>query len=153
METFIGDSVDSIVKKILNDKQIEIADKWIVAFLMSMLWIRGPAMRKQIQRIEKETTKWMIETEIGVHPDKFFDKYEKKRGVTIPPELRKKLQETMDTNQFELEPTNAMHLKNFDNIIGFSNLFYHQYWTVYISNVPKKFATTRTIRRSKISKG
>jgi hypothetical protein len=41
MENFIGDNLDSIVEKILNNKQIEVADKWIVAFLMSMLWIRG----------------------------------------------------------------------------------------------------------------
>jgi hypothetical protein len=55
METFIGDNLDSIVEKILSNKQIEVADKWIVAFLMSMLWIRGQEMRKQIHRIEKET--------------------------------------------------------------------------------------------------
>src|ERR1017187_10095598 len=36
METFISQNLDSIVEKILNNKQIEVADKWIVAFLMSM---------------------------------------------------------------------------------------------------------------------
>jgi len=41
MESFIGGCMDSIVGKILDGKQIEIADKWIVGFLMSMIWIRG----------------------------------------------------------------------------------------------------------------
>jgi hypothetical protein len=99
-------------------------------------------MRKQIHRIEKETTKWMIETEFSIQPDRLFDEYEKKRGVTIPPELRKKLQEMMVKNEFEIEPTNAMHLKNLENIKGFANLFYHQHWTVYISKVSNKFTTT-----------
>jgi hypothetical protein len=134
MENFIGGNLDSIVEKILNNKQIEVADKWIVAFLMSMLWIRGPEMRKQIHRIEKETTKWMIQTEYSIQPDRLFNEYEKKRGVTI--------QEMMANSDVEIEPTNAMHLKTLENIKGFANLFYHQHWTVFISKVSSKFVTT-----------
>lgn len=141
MENFIGGNLDSIVEKILNNKQIEVADKWIVAFLMSMLWIRGREMRNQIHRIEKETTKWMLQTEYKIQPDRLFDEYEK-RGVTISPQLRAKLQEMMARNEFEIKPTNAMHLKNLENIKGFANLFYHQHWTVFISNVSNKFSTT-----------
>lgn len=48
----------------------------------------------------------------------------------------------MVKNDFEIEPTNAMHLKNLENIKGFANLFYHQHWTVYISKVFNKFTTT-----------
>jgi len=55
-EDFIGNNLDSIVEKILNDKQIEALDKWTIALLMSMLWIRGAGNRKQIHRIEKEAT-------------------------------------------------------------------------------------------------
>src|ERR1051325_334124 len=81
MEDFISNNLDSIVDKILNNKQIEVADKWIVAFLMSMLWIRGQETRKQIQRITEETTKWMIEQQYSIHPEKLFDEYDKKKGV------------------------------------------------------------------------
>ena len=35
-----------------------------------------------------------------------------------------------------------VHLDNLENIKGFANLFYHQYWTVYISKVSSKFVTT-----------
>ena len=142
MEGFISDNLDSIVGKFLDNKQIEIEDKWIVAFLMSMLWIRGQEMRKQIHRITEETTKWMIEQEYSIRPDKLFDEYEKNRGVTISPELRKKIQEIMVNKEYEIKPDNTMHLKNLENIKGFANLFYHQYWTVYISKVSSKFATT-----------
>src|ERR1700761_3049935 len=48
IESFISEHLDEIVEKILSDKQIEVADKWIIAFLMSMLWMRGQEMRKQI---------------------------------------------------------------------------------------------------------
>lgn len=142
MENFIGANLDSIIEKILDNKQIEVADKWIVAFLMSMLWIRGQEMRKQIHRIEKETTKWMIETELSIQPDRFFNEYERKNGVKISPELRGKLQKMMTSGEVELKPTNAMHLQNLDNIKGFANLFYHQHWTVFISKVSSKFVTT-----------
>jgi hypothetical protein len=141
-EDLIGNNLDSIVDKILNNKQIEALDKWIIALLMSMLWIRGREMRKQIHRIEKETTKWMIETEYSIQPDRLFNEYEKKRGVTISPELRKKLHEMMVNKEFEIEPNNLKHLQNFENINDFANLFYFQYWTVYISKVSSKFTTT-----------
>jgi hypothetical protein len=142
MESLIGFNLDLIVEKILNNKQVEVEDKWIVALLMSMLWLRGQEMRKQIHRIEKETTKWMIETEFSIRPDKLFDEYEKTKRVTIPPQLRGKLKEMMAKSEFEIEPNNVMHLNNFENIKGFANLFYHQHWTVYISKVPSKFSTT-----------
>ena len=141
-EDFIGNNLDSIVEKILNDKQIEALDKWTIALLMSMLWIRGQEMRKQIHRIEKEATEWMIQTEYSIRPDRLFDEYEKKKGVTISAELRMKFQEMIASKEFEIQPNNWMHLQNLENINGFANLFYHQYWTVYISKASRKFVTT-----------
>jgi len=141
-EDFIGDSIDSITAKILDYKQIEPLDKWTIALLMSMLWIRGQAMRQQIHRIEKETTEWMIQTEYSIQPDRLFNEYEKKKGVTISPELRQKLQEMMVNKGFEIKPNNWHHLKNLENINDFANLFYFQYWTVFISKVSAKFVTS-----------
>jgi len=141
-EDFIGYNLDSITVKILDNKQIEPLDKWTVALLMSMLWIRGQAMRKQIHRIEKETTEWMIQTEYSIQPDRLFDEYEKKKGVTISPELRQKFQEKMVNKEFEIKPNNWHHLQNLENINNFAKFFYFQYWTVFISKVSAKFVTT-----------
>ncbi|HZL78972.1 MAG TPA: DUF4238 domain-containing protein, partial [Candidatus Limnocylindrales bacterium] len=58
------------------------------------------------------------------------------------PEIRKKIQEIMVNKEYEIKPNNTMHLKNLENIKGFANLFYYQYWTVYISKVSNKFTTT-----------
>ena len=129
-ENFIGGSLDSIVEKILNNQQIEVADKWIVAYLMSMLWIRGQEMRKQIRRITTEATKWMIQTEYSIRPERLFDEFDKKNGVTTSPELREKIQEMMTSGEFDLVPTNAMHLQNLENINGFANLF-HRFVLVF----------------------
>jgi len=141
-EDLIGENLDSIVDKILNNEQIEAWDKWIIALLMSMLWIRGQEMRNQIHRIEKETTKWMIETEISIQPDRFFSEYEQKNGVKISPELRAKMQEMMVKKEFKITPNNAMHLKNLGSINDFAHRFYFQYWTIFISKVSEKFTTT-----------
>src|ERR1017187_6480038 len=84
----------------------------------------------------------MIQTEYSIRPDRLFDEYEKKKGVTISAELRKKFQEMIASKEFEIQPNNWMHLQNLENINGFANLFYHQYWTVYISKVSSKFTTT-----------
>ncbi len=141
-EDFIGNNLDSIIEKVLNNQQIEPLDKWTVALLMSMLWIRGREMREQIHRIEKEATEWMIQTEYSIRPDRLFDEYEKKKGVTISPELRQKLQEMMANNKIEIKPDNRYHLQNLENINDFANLFYFQHWTVFISKVSSKFVTT-----------
>lgn len=141
-EDFIGNNLDSIVEKILDNKQIEPLDKWTIALLMSMLWIRGQEMRKQIHRIEKEATEWIIQTEYSIRPDRLFDEYEKKKGVTISAELRKKLQEMIASEEFQIQPNNWMHLQNLKNINDFANRFYFQHWTVFISKVSAKFVTT-----------
>lgn len=48
MEDSIAKQLDPIIAKLLNYSQIDDEEKWLIAFLMSMLWIRGPAMREQI---------------------------------------------------------------------------------------------------------
>ena len=109
---------------------------------MSMLWIRGQEMRKQIHRLTNEMGKWMLGQEYSIHPDKLFDEHDKAKGVTTSPEERKIMQEIIVNKEYEIIPNNAMHLQNFENIAGYANLFYHQHWTVYISKVSSKFATT-----------
>ena len=79
---------------------------------MSMLWIQGQAMRQQIHRIKKESTEWMIQNKFSIQPDSFFNDYEKKKGVTISPELRQKFKEMMVNKEFEIKPDNWHHLKN-----------------------------------------
>jgi len=141
IEDFVGNNLDLIVEKILNNKQIEIVDKYIIAFLMSMLWIRGQEMRKQIQRIEKEVAKLVLETQYSVRPDKFFEEHEKRNG-SMPAELKTKLQEIMIKGKFEIQPDNRLHLENLNNIKSFANLFFYQYWTVFIPKASCKFVTT-----------
>jgi Protein of unknown function (DUF4238) len=142
MEDFIADNLDLIVDKILNNKQIEVTDKWIIAFLMSMMWMRGQETRKQIHRIEEETTKWMIAQQFSIQPEKCFDDYDKATGKTTSPETREKFKEIFVNQDYEVIPNNAMHLNSLKNIKQYANLFYHQHWTIYISKISKKFATT-----------
>jgi hypothetical protein len=118
------------------------ADKWIIAFLMSMMWIRGQAMRNQINKMVADSTKWMIAQQFSFQPEKHFDDYDKAKGTTTSPETREKLKEIFVNQNYEVSPNNAMHLNNLKDITGYANLFYHQHWTVYISKISKKFATT-----------
>ena len=110
---------------------------------MSMLWIRGPAMRKEINRISEQAFKWMNETRFNIIPaDKIFDEYDRKTGKKTSPEAREKIREMMVTKNYSVELTNELHLRTFENMKGYANLFYHQNWTVYISTLSKKFVTT-----------
>ena len=142
MENQLAKKMDPIVEKILNYKQIEFDDKWILAFLMSMLWIRGQQMRNQISRMTVDLTKWMMEQAYAISAEKQFDDFDKAKGITTPPEDRKLIREIFTSGQYELKPSNAMHLEFLENIHCFANLFFHQHWTVYISKISKKFVTT-----------
>jgi len=51
IEDFVANNLDSTIDRILNNKQVESDDKMLIAYLMSMLWIRGQEMRKQIHRM------------------------------------------------------------------------------------------------------
>lgn len=142
MEGYINQNLDPIVDKILNNRQIEIEDKRLIAFLMSMLWIRGPAMRSQIHQMEEQLTKWTLAHQFSVQPDKAFDRYDKETGKTTPPEMRETLRESFVNQDYKIQPDNVLHLKNLNDIPGYANLFYYQYWTVYVSKLSKKFVTT-----------
>lgn len=66
MENIIGKDLKPIIDKILNYKQIEPSEKWTLALLMSMLWVRGPEMRNQIHGMSEQMTKWMIAQQFSI---------------------------------------------------------------------------------------
>jgi hypothetical protein len=143
MEHEIGKRIDPIISKLLNSEQVLDKEKWIVAWLMSMIWVRGPAMRWQVNRISEKVLKHVNEIRFSVLPaEKIFDKFDKKTGITTDLEVREKVKEMMLSKDYSLEFSNEQHLMMFDDIHKFANLFYAQHWLVYISKLPQKFVTS-----------
>ena len=142
-ENEISKELDLIILKLLGNEQILDEDKWVVAQLMSMVWVRGPAMRSQVNDISEQVLKWMNEMRFSMLPaEQIFDRFDKETGRTTSPEEREKITEIMVGQDYALEFSNELHLRMFDDIKKYANLFYGQHWTVYISKLPQQFVTS-----------
>lgn len=143
MEDGIAKNINGVIEKILNQEQILDDEKWLIALAMSMLWIRGPVMRKEVKRMSEDVTKKINVFKFS-HPNigKWFDKYDRETGNTTSPEMREKIKKMMIEKEYSLKFSNSQHLMMFDDFQGFANLFFGQDWTVYISKSDKKFVAS-----------
>ena len=143
MEDYISKNIGFVIDKILNGEKVLDDDKWLVAFLMSMLWIRGPVMREQINKMSESVYK-RVNAFWFSHPkvDELFDRFDVEKGTTTSPEMREKVKKMITEESYSLEFSNAQHMMMFDNFKGFANLFWGQDWTVYITKGKRKFITS-----------
>lgn len=143
MEDWIAKGLDAVILKILNNEQILDDEKWLIAFLMSMLWIRGPIMRKQINTMSEKVMKHVNLFHFS-HPeiDGWFDQIDEEKGKITSSEEREEIKKMVLDGEYSLEFNNYHHIAMFDSFKGFANLFFGQYWTVFISKCKKKFVTS-----------
>jgi hypothetical protein len=142
MEADLAKNLGSITDKILGGAQILDDEKWLIAFLMSMLWIRGPVFRKWMNGMAQDMTKKLFGMIFNHHSaDKMLDRFDAEMGKTTSPELRAGMIAMIREEKYSLEFTNAQHLQMFTEFQGFANLFFGQDWLVYISK-DEKFVTS-----------
>jgi len=117
MEDFIAKKLPGIISKILKNQHIEDDDRYILAVLMSMLWLRTPGMRNQLKQTEDNIA-----------------------------EQIKKLHGSKDADHFK-STDNVTHLKFMINSTGFggpgfANMFFDMKWKAYLARGKEIFITT-----------
>jgi len=142
LENHISPKIKPIFTKIMNSSEIQPNDKWNIAFLMSMIWIRGPEMREQINKMAgdviKHTTKFIFSTK-----PKLLDELDRKVGWKDSDEkIRKQCRSSILNGDLNVVVDNSQHMLMFNFIDKFANLFYGQDWVVYISKADRTFITT-----------
>jgi len=143
IESEISKRIDLIIPKFLTSEQVTDEEKWVVALLMSMVWVRGPVMRNQVNELSEKALKWMNEMRFSILPaQRIFDKFDEETGKTTTPEERERIKEMMVSKNYSLDFSNELHLMMFDDINKYANLFFAQHWTVYISKLQQKFITS-----------
>ena len=142
MEDWIAKNLDRIILKILNNEQILDNEKWLISFLMSLLWVRGPVMRDQINAMTTKVMKKVNSLHFS-HPkiNEWFDQIDKNMEKSVSLEERERIKKIMIAGEYSLGLNNYFHLAMFDSFPGFANLFFYQHWTVFISK-SKKFVTS-----------
>lgn len=139
IENMVAARIRPIVEDLLSGKHVGDEAKWEIAYLMAMIWARGPAMRLQINSLQEQVLKFTFET-IGV--DALVDSTDRRMGRNTSPEMRKSMQELVDSGQYSVSFSNEAHLKFLDDLPNWANLFHAQYWNVYINRTEETFVTS-----------
>lgn len=142
VENELAPKINAIIPKILDFKPISNTDKYDIAILMSVMWVRGPDMRDRINSMAADMIKQLTAFTFSVKPgllDEIDAKVDWKKGDD---EVRKKCREAVLSGDFDVRVDNTQHMTFFSNIEGFANLFYGQDWLVYVLKEGGTFITT-----------
>ena len=142
-ESAIACELPDIINKILNGAHINVDDRYILAVLMSMLWLRSPNMRTQLNQIEED----MIKKIMSFYAPERIDRYIKKTEKKISDKERRKFIKAMEEGSYKLRFNNAQHLRFMTKTLGFggpgfANMFFGQKWKIYIARGKKRFITS-----------
>jgi hypothetical protein len=142
LEDYISSHVNLIPNKILDCSEIKPDDKWNIAFLMSMIWIRGPEMRGIINRMAGDMVKHVAKSLFSAKPE-LLDEIDKKVGwKDSDKDIREYCRSSILNGSLDVVVDISQHMSMFDSIDKFANLFYGQDWVVYISKANNTFITT-----------
>lgn len=143
VEDYVARNLQYIIDKIYMTEPITSADKYVLSVLCSMLWIRGPVMRRQINRLHEDMMK-QINRMVGSH---MVDAYVAETGAAWSEEKKRELKEFMQKGEYSLEFGNEQHLRFMVESLGlggegFANLFHYQKWRIYIARGKRRFITS-----------
>lgn len=130
------------IARLHGNERVGGRDKWNLAFLMSMLWIRGPVMREMIRKRREEFTKQTASIVMALKGQSFFDEMEEELGSEIPAEAREKVLKTVQGGDYELHWSNREHLLMLGKIPNYASVFASCNWRVFISKCGKSFITS-----------
>lgn len=143
IESSVSNVYDKISQKFTNFEQITEDDKFLIATFMSLQYLRGPYMRKQIHKMNEQMVKHVTKMQFGSsHIHKFFDEHEKDTGEKLTDKQRQEVIEFAQGGEYGVEMGNASHLHLLGEMEGFRNLLFGKEWLVYISKSSKKFITS-----------
>jgi len=143
IENQISSSYDRIAQNFVEFKQITSDDKLLISTFMSMQYLRGPYMRKQLKKNEESLIKQIMEIRFGSeNTDKIFNDLEKEIGNKINKKDRKDTIDFAIKGEYSIKTSNFSHLGLIGEMEGFRNLFFGKKWLIYISKSSKKFITS-----------
>ena len=115
----------------------------MLAYFMSVQWLRTPFFRERLQKIQAETQKWMLKQRASLPG---FQDYicSTADGREISDEQIEEVKRFIKSGEYDIRNNNAQHLNFIDegNINGFCNLFLAKRWRIYLSEGPYHFITS-----------
>ena len=142
-ESSIAERYDEVVSRLIDFQEIRTSDKLLIATFMSMLYLRGPYMRNQINRMNADMIKQVTKLRYG-SPSiyKELDEISKEEGLELSEKYKKEVIDFAVSGDYDIVTNNAPHLRFLAEMDGFRNLLFHKNWLIYISKSSQKFITS-----------
>lgn len=146
VEDPLSKDLPDILAKLSGTESVTDTEKYVLSLFMNTMWLRNPAMRRQINNMQEQMTRQITKLRFG-HPssDKLLDRVQEETGQEFSAEERQSLRDMVFNDEYDLEFSNKMHLGfmlDAEHLRGFANLFFGQYWTVHVSKCERQFVTS-----------
>lgn len=143
VESYVAKNIELAIPRIINMERITDDDRYSISVLLSMLWLRSPNMRVQLNQMEET----MVQQLFALDSEHHIDKYLRDTGTIWTKKERQGVVDMIKNKQYRLEFGNAQHLKFLVDSLGlgregFANLFYAKKWQIYISKGASRFITS-----------
>lgn len=143
IETRIGNRLPAIHESFLNGEPISPEDVNLLSRLISMLWLRGPAMRKDICETSSHVIKQAM-TMVAKSGGVAALLAEESDGEPVGPETVVAVEKALREGTYSPNLDNSVHLAMLNEIEGFANLLAAQTWTILINETSLPFVTSDT---------
>ena len=146
IEDVFEKALPGIIKR-TDAQKLTNGDLDMLAYFMSVQWLRTPFFRERLQKIRSEFMKSFIQLR-AAHSPRFLQDHiqEAAEAHEVSEEkLREAVNRFIESVEYDFRETNnAQHLNFIDegNINGFCNLFLAKKWRIIISAIPCHFITS-----------
>ena len=144
IETLIGNNLPGIIERAVA-QQLTNDDLDVLAYFMSVQWLRTRSFRDWLYKMRSEMMKWFLKQQVSLRG--FQDDIQETADThkVDEHELNEAVNRLIESGEYDFrEINNASHL-NFideDKVNGFSNLLLAKKWRIILSEEPYHFITS-----------
>lgn len=139
LESHLSQRLPEIDATLMSDNQVSDNDKYDIAVLMAMLYLRGPVFRDSLNKMNISVIKQLMPLISKFSKNKVEDYFRKRYSLSMTKEeLDKLLEGEINTLKFN----NVIHLEMMNELRGFSNMLFGQEWLVYRNKFDYPFITS-----------
>lgn len=141
IESEIANALPGIIERALA-LQLTNGDLDILAYFMSVQWLRTPSFREQLQKMQSDLIKWMCRAE--ARGPGFKDLVRRAEGCEISDEQIEEMKRFIESDRYSIGVDNLTHLRFMcrENVDGYHNLLLAKKWRIIHSEEPYYFITT-----------
>lgn len=139
LEKHLSKRLPGIIESLFCNDAVPDEDKYDIAMLMAMLYLRGPVFRRKLNEMRLSGIKQLFQMFSKIPRDKVENYFKNRYEISLTKgELNKLLNGEVDDLKFN----NLLHLEMMNELRGFSNMLFGQEWLVFRNQSSYPFVTS-----------